>query len=586
MGVTWVLCTAGATFSCREHSAPTGDQVESAAVRKAWSDFAQCMLGGPLREDERPSDRLAALDLAPLSHFRCTQRPPSVEPWPQRCEPFLAEMQDAIPRMDQAQIRAQFAPFAEQIEVARSRAQNLPANWLQPSTDVSRVALIDAVWDEAERAGLPRSVARSPTPAPVPAPIAPLLRDTDLPELASAGVRSLTQAPIPDDRVLLADSHGSRLCRVGDDTLACGQPGPVRSHIAVPVSASPGATTEWLWDQEPEPGLYRSDGSSIAAPFTRNAWATTDGSIVDVIPEGRGATLLKLTPDHRLWKEPLEVPTGFELWQQMMGVVFFLEKMRGRASLREVMVRRIGASWLGPPVRVGSLHGVPRYPLGCMAGPRSFFAWRSESSDGKPARVGMLVSGVPLFSEVHDSGPWLPLADTPDEWESAWGFGGLSCHDTVSWPIFVNDKGSITQLNCAEDNCRSSMVYGRMLPSEELSALRLMHVEGGLLVVWAGHSPTRLGSKAWRIGARFAQPFRDQFEVTLASDALHGGGTGLHDGLWVVADYGGAAVFFLVDGTLRGVRVNRNPVLYRGGECSDTSRPITAVPIRVDRCGM
>jgi hypothetical protein len=499
-------------------------------------------------------------------------------------------MQDAIRRTDQAQMRSQFAALEEQIELAGSRTQGSPANWLQPSTDVARVALIDAVWDEAERAGLPRSVARSPTLAPVPAPIAPLLRETDLPVLASADVRSLTQAPIPDDRVLLTDSYGSRLCRVDNDTLACGQPGPVRSHIAMPVSASTGATTEWLWDQEPEPGLYRSDGSSVAAPFTRNAWATTDGSIVDVIPERRGATLLKLTPDDRLWREPLEVPTGFELWQQMMGVVFFLEKRSGRASLREVMVRRIGANGLGPPVRVGSLSGVPRYPLGCKAGPRSFFAWRSESSNGKPARVGMLVSGVPLFSEVHESGPWLPLADTPDEWESAWGFGGLTCHDAVSWPIFANDRG-IMQLNCAENHCRSSVGYGRLLlPSETLSALRLLKVDDGLLVVWSGDAPTRLGSKAWRIGARFARPleatFEVPFELTIVSDALHGGGTGLQDGLWVVADYGGAAVFFLMEGTLRGVRVNRNPVLYRGGERSDTSLPITAFPIRVDRCGM
>ena len=144
------------------------------------------------------------------------------------------------------------------------------------------------------------------------------------------------------------------------------------------------------------------------------------------------------------------------------------------------------------------------------------------------------------------------------------------------------------QLNCAEDHCRSSVGYGRvLLPSEALSALRLVKVDGGLLVVWAGHAPTRLGSKAWRVGARFARPLREeQFELTIVSDALHGGGTGLQDGLWVVADYGGAAVFFLIDGTLRGVRVNRNPVRYRGMESPDTSRPISSFPIRVDRCGM
>ncbi len=261
---------AGAVFAAQ-------DRQETA---NHWANLERCLLGSGLEPGQRPSVRLAALDVAQI------EQPTSDAPehrWPERCLPHARALDQALAS---AALRDELGPQPSAASIVHERDR------------ARRGAQLDALWARLRAADLPLAQPESLTAAepvtrtPSEAAPAPLLRLSAIEPLAR--LERLADLVVSTDRnrgralrLLLPSGDGSppRLCRF--DPIA-GQPLWAHGECRALAASIPPKAVRWrLAHAEPgavdlvyartasaEDGFYEpSSGQRIWRPRSEGAQA-------------------------------------------------------------------------------------------------------------------------------------------------------------------------------------------------------------------------------------------------------------------------------------------------------------------------
>ena len=493
-----VLAVGGGYGIFRYLSAEAGVKVVD-----SWSRLSRCLLGEPLKDNERPSVRFRAVQVAALTLGDLQRAPGKGDPWPDRCAPmahvFYAALKDAG-RVEEG--KQDLGYWTEQL-ATQLKQEGAYAK------DLSEA--IDQVWDLATKAPIaiePRpDVTAPPAPAQAmtidalaqtkgmttkpfelkglrtelnPSPTLRLLvEDKDVPDSPfvctfDAGKATARCARLP--KALIDASHaGFRLLGSGDETAAAlvfagehGSEGVFRADNAQKLcdangfagyAASDGQLAVLGWDK-PKKGLE----------LTR--WGGDKPKTAPVTPASFQLKTDELERDSTL------------LWGQLI--------LRGKNATGETWLAaaevQAGAQALGPVANIGLL-------------PEDSGA--AKPTPGQPQLTGCRTSEATVLRAVQGNAEFLSFF-VGGKWTKPVriaGTGGtMSCRksEATVTRVVVEDqesplKTSITVHRCTPASCESdSVTLEQMLKGETglapTGVVSATGFDGKLLVVWAAGS--------------------------------------------------------------------------------------------------
>jgi hypothetical protein len=157
----------GGYFLFRHSEAQTQEQIAN-----AWVSLDHCLLGAPLGEGEKPSNRFRAVQLTAISQTLGEAGKESTL-WPARCAPHAHALRDGLKAASHAPAGEKDLAFWSEKLVGALTATGAM------SADLSET--VDAMWEQAAKQGMQREKGQATGPEP-PAPATVLSVD----ELASA----------------------------------------------------------------------------------------------------------------------------------------------------------------------------------------------------------------------------------------------------------------------------------------------------------------------------------------------------------------------------------------------------------------
>jgi len=471
-------------------------------VVDSWSKLSRCLLGEPLKNNERPSARFRAVQMAALTLGDLQREPGKGDPWPDRCAPLAHVLYAALKDAGRAEEGKQdLAYWTEQLATQLKQEGAYAKDLSEP---------IDQVWDLAAKG----TIALEPRPdqtAPA-APAQPMTIDV------LAQTKGVTPKPFelknvrtelspgPTLRVLVEDKD------VPDSPFVCTFEAAkaaarcVRLPKVVIDASHAGFHLLGTGDEAAAPLVFAGDRGSDGVfrldsgqrVFEQNGfagYASADGlySVLGLDKTKHGLELVRASGDKP--KPSAVTPTSFQLkteelerdsqllWGQLV--------MRGKNATDETWLAaaevQAGAQPLGPVQNIGLLaedSGAAKP----APGPQLTGCRSSE------ATVLRATQGNAEFLSFFIGGKWTKPVRIP-------GTGGtLSCRksEATVTRVAASDqesplKTSITAHRCTPASCESESVTLEQMLKGELGLAPTGMVsatgfDGKLLVVWAAGS--------------------------------------------------------------------------------------------------
>jgi hypothetical protein len=471
-------------------------------VVDSWSKLSRCLLGEPLKNNERPSARFRGIQLAALTLGELQRAPGKGDPWPDRCAPLAHVLFAALKDAGRAEEGKQdLAYWTEQLATQLKQEGAYAKDLSEP---------IDQVWDLATKA----SLALEPRPdqaAPV-APATPMTID------ALAQTKGLTTKPFelkslrtelnpgPTLRLLVEDKD------IPDSPFACTFEAAkaagrcARLPKALAEASRAGFHLLGTGDEAAPPLVFAGDrgadgvfrGNDGQRLFQANGFAghaSADGfyAVLGWDKPKRGLELVRLSGSDKA-KTQAVTPASFQLKTEELGrdaqLLWGQLVLRGKNATNETWLAaaevQAGATALGATQNIGLL---PEDSGAAKAAPGQLSGCRSSE-----ATVLRAVQGNAEFVSFFIGGKWTKPVRVA-------GIGGtLSCRksEATITRVVVEDqesplKTSITAHRCTPASCESESVTLEQMLKGELGlaptgVVSATAFDGKLLVVWAAGS--------------------------------------------------------------------------------------------------
>ena len=492
----------------------------------AWSAFATCLIGSPLAEGERASDRLVEID---LSIFLSKDSERSAKEWPQRCSPYLSSVATVAPEID-----------ARAVRDATRRFLTLGFSNTLASGPKAKTQL-DELFEAARGAGLLHL--SSPN---VLAPPAPTKAPPKLVPFRARELSKVTRALVPDARFLLLGGDRASSCRPSDEnTLSCRDVGEGWSDRVVLISRAEGATPELFFDKGGRAGasLFLGDGKPGPEElFGEGSWLFENGTLVDVEPGEKGDLMIK----------PPEGPVrivGFERAKDVVGarmagdaLVTWERAGEGRLS---ISVSVVTASGVLAPVKLGELAGRTvevrrRVGVDCDA---LFLTSETPgiNNEGEPQVLGV--------SLRESSGAWGPivrheLANASRLWASFSAEDRRALQCAPGRATFDSVGSGVDSVRCTVSGC--SKASSGALPNAMQDRGLVLRLGEKVLVVAPWSASTPLTNVASVVSYRFGtlESLAPATSQLLAVGSAHGGSSASYGAAHGFVHGGRAYVFF------------------------------------------
>ncbi len=470
----------------------------------AWSAFATCLIGEPLEDGERASDRLSAVDLT-LVVSTMRNHPRKSDDWPQQCGPLLTKVTAAAPEIEAHALR----------DAARRFVTLGLSNMLAKSVRGSKSNPIDELFAAAASAGVRHESTQSGTspPGPTKAP-------ANLEPFWDGSYTRLVRALIPDERFTLLGGAGTTSCRPSaPDKVTCRELEGRWGDRVTPIARSASATRDLFVDRTygEVRGVFDAKREVIAAPpFGVTTFLSDDGALTDVVRDADGFELIRFdgSSSSKATRSPITASKEARGATLLGDVVVSWHPSKKKDAIA-VLASSDALSTPTPPMMLGEIEGAGvdvrrRRTTTCDA---LFFLSQPSDFGGSRTRSFSVSLRTP-------SGAWSPLVThTVDVGHAATEFESDQGNALECGPGFASLRlvaNGSRMVHCDLTGCREQR-HEHPYSSNDRLALRLGD-EWLVVSSWAG------ATSLHRVASVVQYQFGDAPDVLLAVGAAYGGG--------------------------------------------------------------
>ena len=532
---------------------------DKGALSKAqtgWEAVSSCLIGPPLAEGDKASDRLRSIDLALVAVGKGADGD-----WTKVCQKPVGEL------------AAHLSTFGQDPSVAKYRALR---RWLEELNSTrssmyvaSKDPIIDRVWHAARQAGFDPIAEDAKLPDPkAPPSTTPVGKDTLSKLGQTKGYTERTElAPNGGVRFILGDKVGGAFhCHIQSqkaalDSAVCAPLVDV-SIAATPLSAASNKAA-FYWDSQPKPQAFGLDGQPVDnTPVGASAFVFDNGTIADVLKQGRKAELIRRLPKGKLQRAPVRPPPGGQFLGFLGGALAWRGPIRGASGNRPATVESIGGGRIAlrGAIEIGEIPRDAKHPMACRSKSKLYLALigddpHKRAREPDKRNVAILARGPKRWSKPTRIMK-VPFGKPAQSWsERTWR--SFTCTDEGVSLTWLRDDRRIGQILCKADACTPSV-------SEPVAAvaknekLRMAGIGDKVIVVRTVRSVAPLSGLTDVVSMRLA-PVADiagASDTVLVGDDKYGGLPNLNKAIGLVASADAAVVLVHSDDGVYGLRVD------------------------------
>ena len=545
---SWAALVPFLLLSCDKGPDPAQVAAEQQAkVQQLWGGLARCLLGPPLGEEDKASDRMRRSELTVAVQG-------DEGDWPNSCQKPLGELLDYLESLGTAPEATRFEALGAALRELNGTGAMMYLAGEEPA--------VDRLWKAAR--GLELHNARAEGEGSVAPEAAAPASAGQLIELGTTKgmIERVELAPGATVRVLYGSGEeGAFFCaldsRDGPLTGAtCSSPKREVSLVAWPLSSGVDDLS-YYWDPKPKSAVWSLDGESVEGPFTDTAYASGKGAFVDVVGGRLGPSLVR-TQGSRVTDGSVKGPPGARWLGFRAGVAVWRGPRSGPADTRPIVVYEArGNAPMAAGTKIGPAPRDVEQLDACRAGDTVAIALVGgdppKSAGDDPERGAAMI-----FRQGKEWQKVVPatirLGDKPRPWIER-GWRSMTCSEGAATLTWLRSDNAIGTLRCTPEGCQSAQ--SAPLPIADVDKVRVTSLGAKVLVLRALTAPVPINSLTETITMRLA-PAADlakAAELPIVGDAKHGGLEKLLKGIGLVAVDGAAVALIRSSDKVHGLRI-------------------------------